>query len=449
MWYKNKRFLVLGLGISGVSTAKALVELGASVVVSDSKNIDELTMYTEKLKGLSVGYCLGNNNAICGEFDYIIKSPGIRNDMDIIKVAMETGMDVITDIELASRIICNDIVAITGTNGKTTTTTLVGEIFKNAGYVTHVAGNIGKGVMEAVVERQDDRDIYVLETSSFQLENTIEFKPKVSVMINITPDHIDWHNGFENYVNAKKKIAINQSEEDISVLNYDDAILRTFGNNIKAKKIYFSQKEILENGIFLEGNIIKYRENSIYIDIIDINELQIIGRHNVENVMAAIGAAIALDIPITIIQKTLLEFKGVEHRVEFVKELNGIKYYNDSKGTNPDSTINAIEALKSDILLIAGGYDKGSDFDELLRNCQGKVKTIVLFGATALKIAITAKQYGYEPIMVENMEEAVEICVKEAKKNDKILLSPACASWGLYKNFEERGDHFKSIVRGL
>lgn len=449
MWYKNKRFLVLGLGISGVATAKALVELGASVVVSDSKAIDELTEYTEQLKGLSVGYCLGNSNAICGEFDYLVKSPGIRNDMEIIQVARELGIEIITDIELASRIVANDIIAITGTNGKTTTTTLVGEIFKNAGVRTHVAGNIGKGVMEAVIEKQDDRDVFVLETSSFQLENTKEFRPKVSAIINITPDHLDWHQGLENYIKAKKKIAANQEAEDTIVLNYDDAILKDFAKELKAKVIYFSQKEALERGIYLEENIIKFKTDEKCIDVIDIRELQIKGMHNVENVMTAVGIAMACGISLDTLQKTLKEFPGVEHRIEFVSKVNDVLYYNDSKGTNPDSTIKAVEALESNIYLIAGGYDKGSSFDSLLENCKDRVKKLVLIGATAPKIAATSEKYGFKPVIVCDMEEAVKLCAEEAKAGDKVLLSPACASWDMYSNFEERGNHFKKIVSEL
>lgn len=447
MSVKNKRILVLGLGVSGVSTAKTLDSLGASVVISDSKDIDELQKYTELLKGLKIGFCLGNNNFLCGEFDLIVKSPGIPLDIPILETAKMNGIEIITDIELLYRLFPNKIVGITGTNGKTTTTCLTGHILEKCGVETHIMGNVGVGALWEATSRKDDDDVFVLEASSFQLESTLKFKPKISAILNLSPDHLAWHGGYEQYKLAKQKIMLNQDESDVSVLNFDDLEVRKLGVNVKSKVLYFSRLELLNDGVCLNGENIVYVENGNMKNIVSVNELKILGNHNIENAMAAIAIACALNLDIEQIKSALKEFNAVEHRLEYVDTINGVEYYNDSKGTNPDSSIKALEAIQKPIILIAGGYDKGSEFDEYIEAFDNKVKHLFIMGQTAELIVKTVQKYEFENYtVVSDLEEAMTKISNIVKSGDTVLLSPACASWGMYNNYEERGTHFKELV---
>ncbi len=364
--------------------------------------------------------------------------------------AKELKIETITDIELAYRIRPTDkIIAITGTNGKTTTTALVGQIFNNANFKTHLGGNIGVGILWDMINSSEE-DVFIIETSSFQLNDTREFKPKVSLITNITPDHLDWHGNLESYIEAKEKVFVNQDENDFTVLNYDDPRLRNIREKINSKIIYFSASQILNQGVFVEDNFIWIKYINETIKVFDTRLLKILGKHNLENALASVAIAFAMDIPVEIIRKTLEEFKGVDHRIEFVKELKGISFYNDSTGTNSDSTIKAIEAFQGPIILIAGGYNKGGDFDQLIKAFNGKVKDLILLGQTRDLIREAAINNGFNKIhMVENMEEAVNLAYSLANSKDIVLLSPACASWGMYNNFEERGKDFKNLVYRL
>lgn len=450
MKLKDKRILVLGLGISGVSTAKTLDNLGASVVVSDSKDIDELSRYTEELKGLKIGFCLGSQNKLSEEFDLIVKSPGIPTDIPMLKKAVEKGIEIVTDIELLDRLYSNRIIAITGTNGKTTTTYLIASMIKKCGVESHIMGNIGVGVLWAAHKIKNKDDIFVVESSSFQLESTHFFKPEISVILNFSPDHLAWHDGYENYKNAKIKIMENQTKAETVVLNYDDLDVRNLGLETEAKVIYFSRLKLLDNGICLENEDIVCRKNKLSTKIISIDDLNIVGNHNVENVMASIATAIALNLELKLVREGIKEFKAVEHRLEFVKTIKNVDYYNDSKGTNVDSSIKAIEAIKEPIILIAGGYDKGSEFDEYIKAFKGKVKHMLVMGKTAEKIIKTAVKYDFEKFTkVENMKEAIQLAEKLSESGDTVLLSPACASWGMYDNYEQRGADFKSLVESI
>ncbi len=312
-----------------------------------------------------------------------------------------------------------------------------------------VVGNIGEPYTAHALETEED-SVVVAEVSSFQLETIMEFHPNVSAITNITPDHLDRHKTMEGYIQVKEGITRNQTEEDSCVLNYDDPVLRAFGETLKCKVLYFSRQEKLENGVFMDGDQIVYRHDRKTEPILDVNELQIIGGHNHENVMTAAAIAIQMGVFLKEIREACLAFKAVEHRIEFVRERFGVTYYNDSKGTNPDAAIQAIKAMPGPTLLIAGGYDKHSEYDEWIESFDGKVRYLVLIGQTRDKIAECAKRHGITDIMyAEDMQEAVQVCASYANPGDYVLLSPACASWGMFKNFEERGRIFKECVNNL
>ncbi|MGJ0848396.1 UDP-N-acetylmuramoyl-L-alanine--D-glutamate ligase [Tissierella praeacuta] len=450
MYLKNKKVLVFGLGISGLSTVKALHKLGAQIIVCDSKTKDELKDFFDKIKDIYVEKHLNTNELPLEDIDLIVKSPGIPPTAPILVNAQEKNIEVITDIELAYRISPTDnIIAITGTNGKTTTTTLVGEIFKKANCNTYVAGNIGVGILWDMVNANKD-DVFVIEASSFQLENTIYFKPKVSLVTNIAPDHLNWHGSLDNYILSKKKIFKNQDKYDYTVLNYEDKTLREIQNEVNSNIIWFSANQKLDNGVFIDGDYIVLKDGQNLSKILPYRQLKILGKHNLENALGAIAISWAMGIELEIIAEVLREFPGVEHRIEYVKTIKGISFYNDSKGTNSDSTIKAIEALETPIILIAGGYDKGAEFDELILSFNGKVKELILLGSTKEKIKETAINNGFNNVhLVENMKEAVKLAYNCGEEKDNILLSPACASWDMYNNFEERGQDFKDAVYGL
>ena len=446
---KNKNILIIGLGISGASTAMALDKLGSNVFITDSKSEIELEEYVDKLKDIDVTYFLDNKNIDLENIDLAVKSPGVPFDISVIKDLNEKNIEVITDIELAYRLFENQFIAITGTNGKTTTTALTDEIFENAKKPHHIAGNIGVGMLwEAVNSNKED--IFIVETSSFQLENTVDFKPKVSLITNITPDHLNWHKTFEHYMNAKKKIFKNQDKSDFTILNYDDQALREMAEEVNGSLIFFSSTQVLDKGIYIEeGNIVINSEAGKII-VMRADELKIPGKHNLENALASLGIAWAMGIDLEIIRKSLIEFEGVEHRLEFVKEINEVKFYNDSKGTNPDASIKAIEAINSPIILIAGGMNKGGGFDELVDSFNGKVKSLVLLGETAEQLEKTAKEKGsIETHIVKSIDESVLKAFELSEPGDNILLSPACASWDMFKSYEERGEEFKKSVYNL
>lgn len=447
---KNKKILIIGLGITGISAVKTMEKFEANISVYDSKSEEDLKEFLDEIKNIDLNIYLNGEKPNLEDTDLILKSPGVPRDIPILIEAQNKNIEIITDLELYYRIKSGkNMVAISGTNGKTTTTKLTGEIFEKSGRNTYVAGNIGVGVLDSIFEIKDE-DLMIIEASSFQLENTIDFKPHISAIVNITPDHISWHGNFENYIDAKKKILSNQDENDYAVLNYDDELLREIGEKIKTRVFWFSVGEKLENGSFIEDGWIVIREEKKTIKIIKCDEIQIPGKHNLENVLASVSISYLMGLSIEDIARGLREFKGVEHRIEYVDMKNGISFYNDSKGTNPDSTIKAIEAIESPIVLIAGGYDKGSEYDELVTSFKGKVKELILLGETSEKIKDAALKIGFNRIhLVENMNQAVRISFELADKNDNVLLSPACASWGMYSNFEERGKDFKNIVKGL
>lgn len=446
---KNKNVLILGLGVTGISAIKAVHKLGGNILVHDSKSEKDLVNVLTDIKDIPIQMYLGLKDMDLVNIDLVVKSPGIPPSYPIVKKALEHNIEVITDIELAYRISkFKNFVAITGTNGKTTCTTLIGEIFKAAGLNTHIVGNIGTGILERILD-EDREDIFVIECSSFQLEHISNFKGKVGLITNISPDHLDWHEGFDNYKNAKLNILINQNKNDYIVLNYDDPILRRLNKEINSKIIWFSIKEELSQGIYIKDKYIvinKGREEYLMPH----DELKILGKHNLENALGCIGIAIAFGLNHDIIRDVVSSFTGVEHRIEYVDEKKGIKFYNDSKGTNCDASIKAIEAVDAPIILIAGGYDKGSSYEDFINAFNGKIKSLILLGETKEKIRESALDKGFGNInLVESMKDAVELSFELGERGDNVLLSPACASWDMYPSYEARGKDFKDAVRNL
>jgi len=448
---KDKKVLIVGLGKSGIAAVEAMVKLGAEVYVQDSKEAgsvpDDLMKF---LKDNNVTCSFGCVPEDMGIFDMVILSPGVPPELGFIREAEGAGAEVIGELEVAYRFGKGNYVALTGTNGKTTTTTLVGEIFRKAGKETHVVGNIGVAVISKSLDVDDDAWL-VTETSSFQLETICDFKPVVSAVLNLTPDHLNRHKTMENYGAAKARIFENQDENQYLIINYDDKVCYDLAKNCKAKVAPFSRMKELDFGAFVkDGYIVIKNEQGEEVRFCRTDELSIPGTHNLENALAAAAIAYFAGLDPAVITEALVEFQGVEHRIEFCGEVDGVRFVNDSKGTNPEASIKAIEAMKGGVVLIAGGYDKGSAFDELIEAFNGKVKHMVLLGKTASAIKETAEKHGFmNSVIVKDMEECVNEGFRLAEPGDTVLLSPACASWDMYKSFEQRGDHFKDCVKKL
>ena len=448
MLVTGKKVLVFGSGISGIGAVKLLEDHGAEVVLYDGNESLDQASLREQL-GEKTTIVLGEfPEHLLEELELVVLSPGVPTDLPVILAMKEHGIQVIGEVELAYAFGKGDVLAITGTNGKTTTTSLLGEIMKCHQEEVFVVGNIGNPYTVAA-SQMTERSVAVAEMSSFQLESIETFRPKVSAILNFTPDHLNRHHTMEAYVEAKKQIAKNQTAEDYCVLNYEDERTKAFGEEVKAQVLYFSSAHKLERGIYLDDGKMIYK-NPEEVIVCHVDELQILGIHNYENVMAAVAMAAVYGVPMDTIRKAILAFKGVEHRIEYVTEKDGVVYYNDSKGTNPDAAIKGIQAMNRPTFLIGGGYDKDSSYDEWIQSFDGKVKKLVLLGATKEKINETAKRLGFtDTILADTFEEAVNICVEQAEPGDAVLLSPACASWGMFKNYEERGDKFKELVNQL
>ncbi len=447
----SQKVLVAGTGISGISAAKLVLAQGGDVVLYDgNEKLSAETLLGKFEEGAKVTVILGElKKTDLAGVELCVISPGISLEAPFVAVIDEAKVPIVSEIELAYHSTKGKLAAITGTNGKTTTTALTGEIMKAFCDSVFVVGNIGDPYAQHAIETTDD-SVTVAEISSFMLETIVDFHPNVSAITNITPDHLDRHKTMECYIQVKEDIARNQTEEDTCVLNYDDEVLREFGKTLKCKVLYFSRREKLESGLFMDGDMIIYRHDGKSEEVLNVNDLNIIGGHNHENVMTAVGITLSLGVPMDVIAKACKEFKAVEHRIEFVRERFGVKYYNDSKGTNPDAAIQAIKAMPGPTLLIAGGYDKHSEYDEWIESFDGKVRYLVLIGQTRDKIAECAKKHGMNDIMyAEDLKEAVQVCASYANSGDFVLLSPACASWGQFKNFEERGTMFKDFVNAL
>lgn len=449
----GKKALVFGAGISGIGSCRLLEAQGADVILHDGNDKLDVDRMKEELgSGSRAEIRLGDfPKKETASLDLVVLSPGIPTDLDVLDEIREAGIPVWGEIELAFVCGKGEVLGITGTNGKTTTTTLLGEIIKRAYGSTFVVGNIGSPYTQAASQTRRD-SVIVAELSSFQLESIVTFRPRVSAVLNITPDHLNRHHTMEAYIQAKLDIAKNQTEEDTCVLNYEDGACRAMAKKIKASVLYFSSKHKLEQGIYLdEGSIIyKPKKSCPGTEVCKLEELKILGVHNYENVMAAAAMAAAYGVDMDIISSTVKEFQGVAHRIEFVAEKNGVVYYNDSKGTNPDAAIKGIQAMNRPTVLLGGGYDKQSDFHEWIKSFEGKVRYLVLIGATKEQIRKEAAECGFtDCILKDSFQEAMDTCVELARPGDAVLLSPACASWGMFENYEVRGDEFKKYVLAL
>lgn len=450
MELKNKTVFVAGTGISGIGAAKLLNAVDANVILYDGKESLKKEDVQEKLGTAKAEIIIGELTDTCVEkCDLCILSPGISAFGPLANRFTEKNIPVWGEIELAYAVSKGRIAAITGTNGKTTTTALVGEILKAYYDSTFVVGNIGIPFTNVALDTREDTAI-AAEISSFQLETIHDFHPAVSAVLNITPDHLDRHGTLENYADTKLKISMNQTKDDVIVLNYDDEMTRDMANRTKARVVFFSRLKALEEGICLVNDKFVIREGGKEIFVCNLADLKLLGGHNHENVLAAIGITYYMGVPAEIIGKVATSFAGVEHRIEYVDTIHGVAYYNDSKGTNPDAAIKGIQAMKTKTVLIGGGYDKGASYKEWIEAFDGKVKKLVLVGATAKKIQKDANECGfYDTVIVDTFEEAVMTCAKEAKEGESVLLSPACASWGMFPNFEVRGKVFKELVNSL
>ena len=442
----GEKVLVIGAARSGLAGAEFLAKQGNQVVLTDMKQ----AVQVDNLAELGVSFVWGEQPDVEAiKPDYIVMSPGVPLTIPPVKYAKEHGIPVIGELELAYRNCKAPFAAITGTNGKTTTTTLIGELMKKTGRQVFVGGNIGVPII-TYADKLQEEDIVVAEVSSFQLETVESFCPHLALMINLTPDHLDRHGDMAGYLAAKARIFENQKESDYLVLNYDDEALRELAPQSRGKVIFFSQKHKLEEGVYLDGSQVMLALNGESLFICNADEIAIKGKHNLENAMGAIVFAYLSGVRAEDIRDVLMTFQGVEHRLEPVRTLNEVLYINDSKGTNPDSTIKAIEAYDRPIVIILGGKNKGVPFTELAGLVKQRVKKAVLVGQAKEELAEALDAAGFNDyVRTESFEEAVTKAAELAEPGDIVLLSPACTSWDMFSSFEERGRLFKKLVMEL
>ena len=444
------KILIIGSGKSGIAAYKLLKSKGEEAIVFDGNLELDPQDIREKLGDEKATVLVGRiDSEIEKEISMVVLSPGVPIDSELVNHFREKGVKISGEIELAYSYEEGSLLAVTGTNGKTTTTALLGKIMQDYYEQAFVVGNIGNPYTSEVAKTTKD-SVTVAEISSFQLETVDRFRPKVSAILNITPDHLNRHHTLEQYTIEKEKITKNQTKDDYVVLNYEDEVLREFGKVTGATAVYFSSQRELEEGFYYKDGAICQKKDQIEKRLLSIEELKIIGMHNVENAMAAIAMADSFLVPMDHILQSVREFTAVAHRIEYVATKNGVMYYNDSKGTNVDAAIKGIKAMTKPTCLIGGGYDKGAEYDEWIEAFDGKVKLLVLIGQTREKIAECAEKHDFHDyIFADSFEEAVMICKDHAVSGDAVLLSPACASWGMFDNYEQRGDLFKEIVNRL
>lgn len=447
--------IVLGAGLSGIAASKLLIKNEVEVLLFDNNpkiSVDKIkkSIYG-KAKFKLVLENVSENDL--KDINLCVISPGFPKTNSIYLKVKKFGIPIISEIELAFLYSSGEVVAITGSNGKTTTVELTGSIFKKKYEdLVKVVGNVGTPYSDMVLTEEENTK-YVVECSSFQLEDIVKFKPHVAAILNFSPDHLDRYTNYVEYINAKLNIAVNMGADDIIVLNYEDQILRELvlqKNIFNCKTVFFSSKRTLTEGFYVYDNSIFYKDKTKTIKLMPVNELKLIGSHNYENVMASMAMSYYMGVSLVDIVDSCKEFKGLEHRVEFVREKNGVKYYNDSKGTNPDATIKAIDAMQGKIILIAGGRDKGVDYGDLIMKVKEKVRYMILIGEAKKKIAIKAKSLNYNYIIfADTLDEAVDIANSYSNVGDNVLLSPACSSFDMFKDYEERGQKFKEKVMSL
>ncbi|MCK8823675.1 UDP-N-acetylmuramoyl-L-alanine--D-glutamate ligase [Fuchsiella alkaliacetigena] len=447
----NKKVVVLGLGKrTGVAVAKFLVKAGAEVVVSDLQPADKLTEQLAELEDYSLEFDLGGHSEkVIADTDLIVISPGVPSQIDILKKARELGIPIWSEIELAYRFTKADILATTGTNGKTTTTTLLGEIFTAAEAEVKVGGNIGCPLISCVPQLSE-QGVVIAEISSFQLENVERFRPQIALILNLTPDHLDRHSSWEDYVAAKAEITAQQLEDDYLVLNYDDQTVRDLAAKSAAEVVYFSQKEELAGGLYVKDGVVINDLTAQQESLIRVEEIGIKGPHNLENVLGAIAISLLRGLSIEVINFTLKNFQGVEHRIEEIVTIEGVKYINDSKATNVAAATKALETFEAPLILIAGGMDKGACFTEFAKKIADNVKHLILLGETADQIEESTLNSGLDNIQrVNSISQAVKWADQLSTSGDVVLLSPACASWDMFSSYKERGNKFKQAVMSL
>ena len=453
-YLERKKVAIIGLGVSNMPLLKYMYERMAKVTVFDNREMDDIPKeYLAEVMKYEFDYEFGKDalSKLYG-FNMIFRSPSCMPTMNELVEAEKRGAIVTSEIEMLMEMCPGTIIGITGSDGKTTTTSLIYEILKQKGYNCYLGGNIGTPLFTKLYEMKED-DYIVLELSSFQLMN-MKISPKISVVTNITPNHLNVHSSYEEYIDAKKNIFKYQSKDDIVVLNYDNEITRECAKEAEGRVVFFSSKTKLDDGIIVDENIIKECNDRIRRHILNTKELHLRGKHNYENICAAIAATKTLvDIDTQI--EAIKNFKGVEHRIEFVKEIDGVKWYNDSIGTSPTRTMAGLNSFEEDIVLIAGGYDKNLDYTPLAKPILDKVKTLILMGQTAEKIFLAVKEESekqgkqIDTYMCETLEDTVKLAKKYAKPGNVVLFSPASASFDMFKNFEERGKKFKEIVDNI
>lgn len=452
MNFEGKKVLVCGMARSGVSAAQCLYELGARVTISDSKAEEKLAEARQPLEGMDIRRCLGDQAqpADLESYDLAVTSPGIPMQAPILRAVQAAGVPLIGELELGAQVSRAPLYAVTGTNGKTTTTTLIGEIFRNLGKTTYVVGNIGYPFTACALQCGEE-DVAVAEVSSFQLETISTFHPHIAVMCNITEDHLNRHGTMEEYIRVKERIFENMGQGDYAVLNLDDPIVRGMAERIPCTPAFFSRRQEVETGAYLEGEEVVFSLNGHKKRVLRADEIRIPGEHNLENALAATALTMLAGVPAPVVRHTLKTFPGVEHRIETVRTVEGVTYINDSKGTNVDASIRAVRAMKVPTVLLAGGYDKHTDFLPLAREIlASKIHTVVVLGDTAEQIERALRAVGFESILhAKTFEEAVLLARSCAKEGENVLLSPACASFDMFQDYEERGRVFKEIVSRL
>ena len=447
MDFKNKNTLVVGLARSGVSAANLLHKLGANVTVTDEKGEETLSDNVKKLeKGISLKLN-GHDSVNINGIDLTIISPGVPWDSPFLNKIREKGIRIMSEVEFAFQQLQAPFIAITGTNGKTTTTTLTGEMLKRGGKKVFVGGNIGNPLCEEVLNGGKS-ELVLSEISTFQMEGSETFKPYISAILNITPDHLDRHESMDEYIELKKRVFINQDENDYMILNLDDEITAGFSTEVRGKKVFFSRLKEVENGAFVREDKIIFKNDGREETVCSLKDLKLIGVHNIENTLASVAISGICGISGKIMRDVISEFKGIKHRMELVREIRGIRFINDSKGTNVGATVKSLQSFNEPIILIAGGKDKGSDYLPLKGLIEERVKFLILIGDAKKKIAKNLNGFKNR-IEADTLENAVKEGYKRAKSGDIVLLSPACASFDMFRDYEDRGEQFKEIVNGL
>lgn len=449
---EGRKTLVLGAGKSGTASAKFLAERGAVVALHDKKEVENWTEAARSLKeSHNVGLISGDIPSwLLDQIDLVVISPGVPTNAIPARYVDRKDGEVIGEVELAYRFLKGRIVGITGSNGKTTTTTLIGELLKNSSIETQVGGNIGTPLL-SLAETSTENSWTVVELSSFQLETIKDFRPNVAICLNVTPNHLDRYDSFTDYAAAKHRIFMNQTADDVAILNSDDKITAGWAAGLKANVVLFSVKQELDEGLFLRGRDLVCRANGKEKVLTTRNEIFLRGLHNVENVLASLAAGLASGASPESMRETVRGFKGVEHRIEFVEEINGVKFYNDSKATSVDATLKALEAMNENdgkTVLLLGGRGKNAPYAPLIESIEKNVRSLVLIGEDADNIESQLKDHS-EIIRADSMADAVKKSFEAAKNGDVVLLAPACASFDMFKSFEERGTIFKAEVRKL